>query len=109
MQVDLFPATAPGYKLTATSSGSTAQALPGRGNTLRIYNTSTTLDVYIRISKTGDAVTLASAPTTSADLLCPCPAGKDECFSIPSDQIYNISAYASSNVDISVAVAGGGV
>lgn len=106
MQIDLIPAIPTGaIKHTATAAGSTSTALPGLGNILRVYNPSTTVDAFINVG-TGTRTAAATTTSTSTNLVC--PAGKDEVFSIPGDQIYNFAAQAASDVVLEIGVFKGG-
>ena len=80
VQLQLFPAQAPGIEVPATTAVLTAVALPGEGSTMRVVNEGTVM-VYLAVGASNVAATLQSASvgTTSCAVL----PGSDSVFSIP--------------------------
>jgi len=92
--------------ISVTATASTSTALPGRGNTIRVVNEGPN-HAFISIGSGAQTATLPNAtPTTTST---PVIAGTDVMFSIPADQVYNISAIcrASSTATLSVQVGEG--
>lgn len=103
--IELFPANAKTLRVAASTSASASVALPNVGGSIRVFNNGS-VTAFIHIS-TGTAA--ATVPTSTAAATCtPIAAGQDTAFSIPSNEVYNISAITeSSSTNLEVAVGGG--
>lgn len=88
--------------ITVTSTASTSAALPALGNTLRIVNEGPNV-AFISIGAGAQTATLPNATPTATSF--PVVVG-DSSFTIPNDQVYNISAICrasqTATLDVSV-------
>ena len=74
--------------ITVTSTASASMALPAQGNTLRIVNEGPNV-AFISVGSGAQTATLPNATATATSF--PVVVG-DSSFTIPNDQVYNISA-----------------
>jgi hypothetical protein len=91
MNVQPFNATAKTISITAGTTATAAQALPGQGNVIRVVNESTTIDGYFLVTSGSTLCALPATTAASATQATIVKAGADNVFSIPSDAVYNIS------------------
>lgn len=75
--------------ISVTSTASTSTALPGQGNTLRVYNEGPNV-AFISVGAGTQTATLPNATATATST--PVGPGEDCSFTIPNDAVYNISA-----------------
>lgn len=88
--VNLFNANAKALPISVTTSASASVALPAQGNTVRIVSESGSGDAFISIGTGAQVATLPNSTPTGTST--PVLGGSDVSFTIPSDQVYNISA-----------------
>ena len=94
MQVLPFTATSKTLPISVTATASSSTALPGQGNTVRVVNEGPNVAFLSIGSGTQTAVLPNSTPTATST---PVLAGTDVSFTIPNDQVYNISAICRAN------------
>lgn len=89
-----FSIQAKTLEIDVTSTASTSIALPGQGNSIRIVNEGPNI-AFVSV---GAGAQTATLPSTSAPTATSTPVlnGEDSMFTIPNDQIYNISAICES-------------
>lgn len=104
MNIQPFNATAKNLPITVSTSASTSTALPASGNVVRIVNEGPGI-VFISIGTGTQTATLPNATPNATS--CPVLSGTDVAFSIPNDQIYNISAIARTSAVLNVLVGEG--
>lgn len=88
MNLNPISAQAKTLPITVTSTASSSAALPAAGNTLRIVNEGPNV-AFISVGSGSQTATLPNATPTATSF--PVVVG-DTSFTIPNDQIYNISA-----------------
>lgn len=88
MKVDLFSLPARSIPIAVTTTASASTPLPGTGTTLRVVNEGPNI-AFVALSTTAAVATLPNAVPTNTSI--PVIVG-DTTFTIPNDQIYNISA-----------------
>ncbi|SEO78015.1 hypothetical protein [Nitrosovibrio sp. Nv6] len=96
-----FSAQAKTLPITVTATASISTALPSKGNSVRIINEGPSA-VFVSIGSGTQAATLPDTTPTSTST--PVLNGSDIVLSIPSDQVYNISAICRSGGSATISV-----
>ncbi len=94
MQVLPFTATSKTLPISVTATASSSTALPGQGNTLRIVNEGPNV-AFVSIGAGAQTAVLPNSTPTATST--PILSGTDVSFTIPNDQVYNISAICRAN------------
>lgn len=98
-----FSGQAKTLPISVTSTASTSAALPSIGNSLRVFNEGPN-DAFIAVGAGTQTATLPNATPTATSVVV--PAREDLTFTIPNDQVYNISAICrasgTATLDVSV-------
>lgn len=89
MNILPFSADSKVLAINATDVASTSQALPGRGNSIRILNEGPN-NAYFSVGLTTQTATLPPTVTPNSTS-APIPAGEDCTFTLPSTDTYKIS------------------
>ena len=105
MNVQPFNAQAKNILVTVPNgSASAAQALPAIGSVIQLKNTGSGLSYFAIGNSSVAAQVPGSTATTNSMPILP---GETNCYSIPSDQIYYISAWGSAASTLVVSVGEG--
>lgn len=104
MNIIPFSAQSATKPIAVTSTASSSTSLPGQGNSVRIVNEGPNI-AYVSIGSGTQVATLPNSGTPNRNSV-PVIAGTDVIFTIPNDQVYNISAICpasgTATLDVSV-------